>query len=147
MPLLNNRPGSASAGATILGAHVEGPFISYEKKGAHNPGVFKDAKRGIEDLDEAYGSQLKKGSDAVRIITLAPEIEGICNAIPDLVKRNIVVSMGHSACKIAQAEEAVTKGASSITHLFNAMQAVSRKMVTIKVSSPSVYSFIIVILV
>ncbi|CAO3674800.1 hypothetical protein G6F70_001364 [Rhizopus microsporus] len=123
LPLLNNRPGSASAGATILGAHVEGPFISYEKKGAHNPGVFKDAKRGIEDLDEAYGSQLKKGSDAVRIITLAPEIEGICNAIPDLVKRNIVVSMGHSACKIAQAEEAVTKGASSITHLFNAMQA------------------------
>jgi N-acetylglucosamine-6-phosphate deacetylase len=55
--------------------------------------------------------------------------------------------MGHSACKIAQAEEAVTKGASSITHLFNAMQAVSSKMVTIKVSSPCVSSFIIVILV
>lgn len=58
---------------------------------------------------------------------MAPEIEGICDAIPDLVERGIVVSMGHSACKIADAEKAVTKGANSITHLFNAMPAVSIK--------------------
>ncbi|KAI9271407.1 hypothetical protein BY458DRAFT_533465 [Sporodiniella umbellata] len=123
LPLLNHRQGSVTVGATILGAHIEGPFIAVEKKGAHKPEVLKSAKQGIQDLDTAYGSQLKKGSEAVRIITMAPEIEGICDAIPDLVQRGIVVSMGHSACQIADAEKAVRKGANSITHLFNAMQA------------------------
>ncbi|KAG1442157.1 hypothetical protein G6F56_011186 [Rhizopus delemar] len=76
IPLLNHRPGSVSTGATILGAHIEGPFIALEKKGAHNPEVLRDAKNGIKDLDEAYGPELKKGKEAVRIITMAPEIEG-----------------------------------------------------------------------
>ncbi|CAO3697847.1 unnamed protein product [Rhizopus stolonifer] len=123
LPLLNHRPGSVSTGATILGAHIEGPFIALEKKGAHNPEVLREAKNGIKDLDEAYGPELKKGKEAVRIITMAPEIEGVCDVIPDLIERGIVVSMGHSACQIADAEKAVRKGARSITHLFNAMPA------------------------
>jgi N-acetylglucosamine-6-phosphate deacetylase len=56
---------------------------------------------------------------------MAPEIEGVTEAIPDLVARGITVAMGHTDCRIAEAELAVTKGATSITHLFNAMQAVS----------------------
>ncbi|KAI8063028.1 hypothetical protein BDF21DRAFT_347401 [Thamnidium elegans] len=114
---------SATGGAEILGAHVEGPFISVLKKGAHKQAVFKDAKNGIKDFDEVYGPELLKGNKAVSIITMAPEIDGVCDAIPDLVARGITISMGHSACRIAEAEEAVTKGANSITHLFNAMQA------------------------
>ncbi|KAI9471866.1 MAG: hypothetical protein EXX96DRAFT_597075 [Benjaminiella poitrasii] len=114
---------SAKGGAAILGAHVEGPFISVLKKGAHNQDVFRTAKNGIEDFDAAYGSELKKGCEAVSIITVAPEIEGVCDAIPDLVARGITVAMGHSACRIADAEKAVKQGANSITHLFNAMQA------------------------
>lgn len=110
-----------------MGAHVEGPFISPLKKGAHNKSVFRDAKNGIKDFDEAYGSELKKGKQAISIMTLAPEIEGVCDAIPDLVARGITVAMGHSACGINDAEKAVTNGATSITHLFNAMQAVSIK--------------------
>lgn len=108
-----------------MGAHIEGPFISVLKKGAHEQAVFKDAKNGISDFDEVYGPELLKGSEAVRIITMAPEIEGVCDVIPDLVSRGITVSMGHTACRIAEAEEAVKKGSNSITHLFNAMQAVS----------------------
>lgn len=123
--MLNRRKGTATGGAEILGAHVEGPFISVEKKGAHEQAVFKDAKNGIQAFDETYGSQLKKGGEAVSIITMAPEIEGVCDAIPDLVARGITVAMGHSACGIDQAEKAVSNGATSITHLFNAMQAVS----------------------
>ncbi|KAI7882111.1 uncharacterized protein EV154DRAFT_428453 [Mucor mucedo] len=114
---------TAFCGAEILGAHLEGPFISVLKKGAHKQSVFKDAKNGIKDFDDVYGSELLKGSQAVSIITMAPEIDGVCDAIPDLVARGITVSMGHSACRIAEAEEAVTKGSTSITHLFNAMQA------------------------
>jgi N-acetylglucosamine-6-phosphate deacetylase len=129
LPLLNRRKGNAKTGAEILGAHIEGPFISVLKKGAHKQSVFRDAKNGIKDFDDAYGSELKKGSEAISIITMAPEIEGVCDAIPDLVARGITVSIGHSACRIAEAEKAVTKGANSITHLFNAMQAVSRFIV------------------
>lgn len=123
LPLLNHRKGSATGGAEILGAHVEGPFISVLKKGAHKQDVFRTAKNGIQDFDEAYGSELKKGNKAVSIMTVAPEIEGVCDAIPDLVARGITVAMGHSACRIADAEKAVTNGSNSITHLFNAMQA------------------------
>lgn len=123
--MLNPRKGSATGGAEILGAHVEGPFISVLKKGAHKQDVFRTAKNGIQDFDDAYGSELKKGNKAVSIMTVAPEIEGVCDAIPDLVARGITVAMGHSACRIADAEKAVTNGANSITHLFNAMQAVS----------------------
>lgn len=123
--MLNKRKGTATTGATILGAHVEGPFISVLKKGAHNQEVFKTAKNGIQDFDDTFGPELKKGSEAVSIITLGPEIEGVCDAIPDLTARGITVSMGHTACGIDEAEKAVTKGANSITHLFNAMQAVS----------------------
>ncbi|ORZ19882.1 hypothetical protein BCR42DRAFT_371721 [Absidia repens] len=114
---------SAEGGSEILGAHIEGPFISTEKKGAHKQQVFRNAKNGIADFDLAYGSELKKGNKAVSIITMAPEIEGVTDAIPDLVARGITVAMGHTDCRIAEAELAVTKGATSITHLFNAMQA------------------------
>ncbi|KAI9318226.1 hypothetical protein BX666DRAFT_2018883 [Dichotomocladium elegans] len=114
--------GSATCGAEILGAHVEGPFISPEKKGAHKIQVLRQAERGIVDFDETYGSELKKGAEAVAIITLAPELAGIKEAIPELRSRGITVALGHSACSIADAEQAVEKGATSITHLFNAMQ-------------------------
>ncbi|CDH50089.1 n-acetylglucosamine-6-phosphate deacetylase-like [Lichtheimia corymbifera JMRC:FSU:9682] len=122
LPLLRPRKGTADGGAEILGAHVEGPFISPEKKGAHKISVLQDAKNGIEDFDKAYGPELKKGKDAVSIMTLAPELPGVTDAIPDLVARGITVALGHSACQIADAEKAVNQGANSITHLFNAMQ-------------------------
>ncbi|KAI8374205.1 uncharacterized protein BYT42DRAFT_499401 [Radiomyces spectabilis] len=123
LPLLNRRKGCAKGGSEILGAHVEGPFISVEKKGAHNQAVFRNAKNGVKDFDDAYGSELKKGNEAVSIMTVAPEIEGVSDAIPDLVARGITVALGHTACRIAEAEQAVRNGATSITHLFNAMQA------------------------
>jgi N-acetylglucosamine-6-phosphate deacetylase len=123
--LLNKRKGDAKKGSEILGAHIEGPFISHEKKGAHNQDIFRTGKNGISEFDEAYGPELKKGSEAVSIITLAPEIEGVIDVIPELAKRDICVSIGHSAATISEAETAVTKGATLITHLFNAMLPVS----------------------
>ncbi|KAI9250887.1 hypothetical protein BDA99DRAFT_522159 [Phascolomyces articulosus] len=123
LPHLNARKGSATGGAEILGAHIEGPFISVEKKGAHKQSVFRTAENGIQDFDEAYGEELKKGNKAVSIMTLAPELNGVNDTIPDIVARGIKVALGHTSCRIAEAEQAVVKGATSITHLFNAMQA------------------------
>lgn len=108
-------------GAGVLGFHLEGPFISVEKKGAHPEQFLRTFQTGgIEDLMEAYGSL-----DNVAIVTLAPELSRSQSVVEVLCQRGITVSLGHSVSNLAQAEEAVKHGASFITHLFNAMMPVS----------------------
>uniref|UniRef100_A0A3Q1IZW6 N-acetylglucosamine-6-phosphate deacetylase n=1 Tax=Anabas testudineus TaxID=64144 RepID=A0A3Q1IZW6_ANATE len=104
-------------GAGVLGFHLEGPFISVEKKGAHPEQYLRTFRSGgIEDLMEAYGSL-----DNVAMVTLAPELASSQSVVRELCQRGITVSLGHSVANLSQAEEAVQNGASFITHLFNAM--------------------------
>nr|XP_033499768.1 N-acetylglucosamine-6-phosphate deacetylase isoform X1 [Epinephelus lanceolatus] len=104
-------------GAGVLGFHLEGPFISLEKKGAHPEQFLRTFKSGgIEDLIEAYSTL-----DNVAMVTLAPELAGSLSVVRELCQRGITVSLGHSVANLSQAEEAVQHGASFITHLFNAM--------------------------
>ncbi|GAV08426.1 hypothetical protein RvY_18117 [Ramazzottius varieornatus] len=104
-------------GAEILGIHLEGPFISKDKKGAHRLELVRqDLDGGMSELEETYGS-LKETA----IITIAPELRGCMEAIRYLSQRGIVVSLGHSGADIVLAQEAVRNGARCMTHLFNAM--------------------------
>uniref|UniRef100_A0AAY4CH22 N-acetylglucosamine-6-phosphate deacetylase n=1 Tax=Denticeps clupeoides TaxID=299321 RepID=A0AAY4CH22_9TELE len=104
-------------GAGILGVHLEGPFISKEKKGAHPPQFIRSFNIGaIADLLEIYG-QL----DNVTMVTLAPELPNSGPVIQELARRGIIVSLGHSVANLSQAEAAVLQGSTFITHLFNAM--------------------------
>ncbi|KAF9179020.1 hypothetical protein BGZ51_005597 [Haplosporangium sp. Z 767] len=132
LPHLKPRAGSAKTGATILGAHVEGPFINEARIGAHELKVLQpSARSGYKDFKDVYGLEgdtpeaQRKLTDedlnSVKIITCAPELEGVMDAIPDLVKAGITVSVGHSMANTSQAEKSVMKGATFITHLFNAM--------------------------
>ncbi|KAJ3386121.1 putative N-acetylglucosamine-6-phosphate deacetylase [Lobulomyces angularis] len=120
LPKIRQRKGSVKDGAEILGVHCEGPFIAPEKKGAHQEKVLKSATNGIKDFQEVYGM---KNLNNIKIITLAPEVEGVNDTISELVKRNIVVSIGHTSSSVKDSERAIENGATLVTHLFNAMQA------------------------
>ena len=105
---------------TPKGFHLEGPFISLDKRGAHN----KDYVRGTlspDAVQDCYHSL-----QDVCIITLAPELPGAIETICWLKKFGIIVSLGHSAAHLEKAEEGVRSGAKLVTHLFNAMLPVSK---------------------
>uniref|UniRef100_A0A672JT40 N-acetylglucosamine-6-phosphate deacetylase n=1 Tax=Sinocyclocheilus grahami TaxID=75366 RepID=A0A672JT40_SINGR len=101
----------------VSGIHLEGPFISEEKRGAHPSKFLRTFKAGgVANLMETYGYL-----DNVAMVTLAPELANSAAAIRELSGRGIAVSLGHSMADLSQAEEAVQHGATFITHLFNAM--------------------------
>jgi N-acetylglucosamine-6-phosphate deacetylase len=107
-----HRGGSSLPGATILGMHLEGPFISPARRGVHPP--MNLLPQG-EALDRV--SRLK----TLKLITLAPELEGALHAIRALTARGVVVSIGHTDATYDQTLAAIDAGARMFTHLFNAM--------------------------
>ncbi|KAI0764326.1 Metallo-dependent hydrolase [Trametes elegans] len=127
------RPYSAPNSATLLGWHAEGPFIQFAKRGAHAPQFLVPAKEEIKSFEDVYGKEnlaetedwLMAGdgpdSVGVRVITAAPEVDGVMATVPELVRRGIVFSIGHSIATTDIATAAVQRGARLITHLFNAM--------------------------
>jgi N-acetylglucosamine-6-phosphate deacetylase len=104
---------AAAPGARILGAHLEGPFISASRLGAHDPA-------GRRDPDLALLGRLLDAGP-VRQMTLAPELPGAPALIAALRARRVTVSCGHSDASPAAARRAFDAGASTVTHLFNAM--------------------------
>lgn len=108
-------------GAESLGAHVEGPFMNPSKKGVHNISILRDAPDGFASLEECYGADNLRSS-TVKMITAAPEVHGIMDSIPELAKRGIVFSIGHTEADYEKSTEAIGQGATMITHLFNAMR-------------------------
>lgn len=116
IPRIQEFSGECS-GATILGMHLEGPFINKEKRGAHKEMLIEDLdSSGIKKLIHHYGSL-----NFVKIITMAPEQPFALETIKVLTKMGIVVSIGHTMSCLNIAEEAACNGATFITHLFNAM--------------------------
>eukprot|EP00468_Gymnochlora_sp_CCMP2014_P001021 CAMPEP_0167740340 /NCGR_PEP_ID=MMETSP0110_2-20121227/219_1 /TAXON_ID=629695 /ORGANISM="Gymnochlora sp., Strain CCMP2014" /LENGTH=436 /DNA_ID=CAMNT_0007624215 /DNA_START=147 /DNA_END=1457 /DNA_ORIENTATION=- len=102
----------------ILGAHLEGPFISELKYGCHPASLVRKPYRGYASIQSVYGEKLLSETD---IITLAPEISGALSVVQPLSEKGILVSCGHSMAKLNLAEKALHSGARMVTHLFNAM--------------------------
>lgn len=115
LPKIKRKKGGVD-GATVLGVHLEGPFINVQKKGAHPIECIKEFTDGFETVLDMYGAL-----DDVSIVTLAPEKENAGQVIAALKKKGVVISLGHSMGNLCHGEEAVKMGASFITHLFNAM--------------------------
>jgi N-acetylglucosamine-6-phosphate deacetylase len=103
----------AGTGAVPLGLHVEGPFLSPRRNGAHDPALLREP-----DLDE-----LRRWSDGdgLRILTIAPELPRALDAIPALAAADVVVSVGHTDADATTVTAAVDAGARYATHLLNAM--------------------------
>jgi N-acetylglucosamine-6-phosphate deacetylase len=100
-------------GAEILGVHLEGPFISLEKRGAHA------ASYVLYPDPVLLGRLLDLGT--VRMITLAPELEGADEVSSLAASRGVAVSAGHSNATFEEAYEAFDRRVGGVTHLFNAM--------------------------
>lgn len=110
---LGRRPEDAGHGARILGFHLEGPFLSPDKPGAHRMSALVDPTPDrVQRLHDA---------GPVDHITLAPELPGAMAAIAHLTERGIVVSLGHSTADAELTYDAIDAGASAVTHIFNAM--------------------------
>ncbi len=118
LPLFSPSIATVVGGAGILGAHCEGPFINKKKKGAHAEEHIVNCTGGMSILKEVYGD-----ISNIRLVTLAPEIEGAREMIALLRNLNITVSIGHTTATLDVAEDAVNQGATLVTHLFNAMES------------------------
>jgi N-acetylglucosamine-6-phosphate deacetylase len=105
------------AGARIVGVHLEGPFISAQRLGAHPPEHRLDPDPAM--LDELLDA------GPVTMLTLAPELPGALELIGSAATRGVVVSLGHCAAGADQIDRAIAAGARSVTHVFNAMPPVS----------------------
>lgn len=99
----------------ILGVHLEGPFINKNKMGAQNPNYRLDPSvESFKEICEDY-------EEIIKIVTLAPELEGAKELIKYLNGKGIVASIGHTDAKYEEAMEGIKNGVSHATHLFNAM--------------------------
>lgn len=108
-------------GAKIAAIHAEGPFINPGKKGA------MDEKFILLPSRERLEQMIKHGKGLLRLITLAPELEGSLELISYAVEHGLTVSMGHTNATYEQAQAAIKAGATQTTHTFNAMRAYSHR--------------------
>jgi N-acetylglucosamine-6-phosphate deacetylase len=103
---------SAARRARVLGWHLEGPYLSAQRPGAHDP-------QWLRTVVDPQGDGLIDRN--LRVMTLAPEGSNGLQAIRDLRAHDVIVSVGHTAATYAQASAALEAGATWGTHLFNAM--------------------------
>jgi N-acetylglucosamine-6-phosphate deacetylase len=103
-------------GAVVLGAHLEGPFLSRARPGAMDPNTFLDPD--LELLDRL----LVAAEETARWMTIAPELPGASGLVRRLADAGVVASVGHSDATYEQTLEAVSAGARAATHAFDAMR-------------------------
>ena len=109
------------AAGELAGVHLEGPFLSPEQPGAHDPALLAQPRAdAIERLIDA-------GEGSIRMVTLAPELPGGLAAIERLVEAGVVVAFGHSDADEAVVRDAIAAGARVATHLFNAMRPIHHR--------------------
>lgn len=109
----------APGAARILGVHLEGPYINKGKLGAQPDFARPVALAELRELDALA---------PIRLLTLAPEVPGNMEAIPDLVAAGFRVQVGHTLGSYEEGVQALAQGARGFTHLFNAMTPLHHRL-------------------
>jgi N-acetylglucosamine-6-phosphate deacetylase len=112
---------NAHRGATPLGIHLEGPFLSQLKRGVHTEALLEAPSIAL--FDRFW--QTAEGK--IRLMTIAPELPGAPELIAHATALGVRCSMGHSDASVCEAEAGYAAGARSATHTFNAMRAIDHR--------------------
>jgi len=112
---------AVTAGARVLGVHLEGPFLSPARAGAHRQDWIVPPSPG------AVAELMAAGRGLLRLVTLAPEADGALAAVAALTAAGVEVSVGHSDATAAQVAAAAAAGARMVTHLFNAQRGLHHR--------------------
>ena len=102
----------------IAGIHLEGPYLSHARCGAHDPNLLRTPT--IAEVQ----TLLDVGQGFIKMITIAPELDGALEVIEHLSKSGVIAAIGHSQSDAATALAAIDRGASVVTHFNNAMPKV-----------------------
>ena len=126
--------------ATPIGIHLEGPFISHAKRGVHPP----------EDIlapDIALFDRFQEAARGhIRLMTAAPEVPGALELIEHATRTGVRVSLGHTNALASETNAAIAKGATSATHLFNAMRSLNHRepgVIGVVLSDPEMFAELI----
>ncbi|HEV2123377.1 MAG TPA: N-acetylglucosamine-6-phosphate deacetylase, partial [Chloroflexota bacterium] len=113
---LGTLAGKVPGGASVLGIHVEGPFVNPDRAGAINPKTMRAAS-----VDDLLRLQDASGG-TIRMMTVAPELPGALPVIEEMVRMGIVPSLGHTDASYEQVLAGVCAGIRKSTHTYNAMR-------------------------
>lgn len=118
---LENIHTASTQGAEILGVHLEGPFLSSKKAGAHQKDLLVDPNIPLfEKWQQLSGNR-------IQVVTLDPELRGGIDFIQYLTSHQVIASIGHTNASFETALEAIDCGAHYATHLFNAMSPIHQR--------------------
>lgn len=110
-----------TSGAKILGVNLEGPYVNNKFKGAHPEEYIMYPTVGFTQ------ELIKKSRNNIRMITLAPELDGVNELVEYFKHDNIVFAIGHSALNSNGAQQIFSQGITHVTHLFNAMVGIHHR--------------------
>lgn len=114
--VMGNEPG-----ARIEGIHLEGPYLNVKRKGMQNEKFLRHP-----NMDEMK-QILDEAGSLIKMVTIAPELPGGMEMVKFLKEKGIIVALAHSDATYEEAKEAFSKGASHVTHCFNAMRPIHHR--------------------
>ena len=128
--------GNADVGATLLGLHLEGPFLSPEKKGCHSASnivPIPSFKKGEEQKEALDLLKLVYGLDwsQISIVTLDASNDSFLHLLKNLQRHGIIVSIGHTTATTKQISRAIDEGATYLTHLMNANSPITARSTSV----------------
>jgi N-acetylglucosamine-6-phosphate deacetylase len=115
LKMVRERQTEDLGGATLLGIHLEGPFINEKRRGAIDPAsIYPSSGPALKDIIDVTG-------DLLKMMTIAPELSGNLGIIQTLGESGVVASFGHSDASYEEARRGFEAGIRHVTHMFNAM--------------------------